>query len=650
MPRRPLSQSRRQREHFPSSLFSLGPQKVKWVRLPFLLSVGVLSSVLAFTSHSLADPTPLTPSAQPSEHPSDNPAGSSGSASHSPTPATSASAGHDSSPASSSGSHSDPLGDGWVKIHDVKIVELKAPLGGASPQARARNATKILERLSDEPEAGEVSAVADQDRFAIKVGQFTALELGPDDAAASSSLATLATGVATKIDSEIKAEQSRRSLSKRVVSFSMAVLLGLIAVLLVRKLGELLTRARAWLFAEGRHLPALQFQGIEVVSPAALRGTAGVALGAARFAGQFGIGYAWLLFALSLFDSTRDFSAKLTGFLVSPLSSLVSRIASTVPLLVVIGLAGVAIVLVIRFVGLFFDGVARGETSLEWLPPDLAPTTSLLIRAGIVLVSFVLGLPFVTGSSEGALSHAGMLALAAIALALTPLIASSAVGIALVFGRRLRTGDVVELGGRSGRIRALSLLDVRLEDDEGGDVRVPHLLSLFHPTRVLGRLAPAIVEVSTRGRARQAVVREALLSAARDIGASATVDLCGLDPDGARFRITVQSDNRSARSDLLLAVAETLEGMDVEIASAETSGPAFAPTVTPGPTYAGAPSIRGSNVPAWTGARVSSPSVVGPNTAASRATLTPPLPPIEARDATPPAGTIAPVSSKEGDS
>jgi hypothetical protein len=308
----------------------------------------------------------------------------------------------------------------------------------------------------------------------------------------------------------------------------------------------------------------------------------------------------------------------------------------------------------IRLVGLFFDGVARGETSLEWLPPDLAPTTSLLIRSAIVVVSLVLGLPFVTGSSEGALTRAGMLTLGAIALAVTPLLASASVGIAIVFGRRLRTGDVVEIGGRSGRVRSLSLLDVRLEDEEGGDVRVPHLLSLIHPTRVLGRLAPAIVEVSTRGKARQAVVREALLSVARDIGASATVDLCGLEPDGARFRITVQSDNRSARSDLLLAVAEALEGIDIEIASAETSGPAFAPTVTPGPTQMGPTqmgptSMRSSMMPSWAGSRPSMPSVVGganppgasTTQAAGRATLTPPLPPIEPRESSSPFASTA---------
>ena len=41
-------------------------------------------------------------------------------------------------------------------------------------------------------------------------------------------------------------------------------------------------------------------------------------------------------------------------------------------------LATLAVVVLIRFVGLFFGSVSRGETSLGWLPSDLAVATGVV--------------------------------------------------------------------------------------------------------------------------------------------------------------------------------------------------------------------------------------------------------------------------------
>ena len=38
------------------------------------------------------------------------------------------------------------------------------------------------------------------------------------------------------------------------------------------------------------------------------------------------------------------------------------------------------LVVLLRFVGLFFEGVQRGEARFEWLPADLAAPTSVLVR------------------------------------------------------------------------------------------------------------------------------------------------------------------------------------------------------------------------------------------------------------------------------
>jgi hypothetical protein len=112
--------------------------------------------------------------------------------------------------------------------------------------------------------------------------------------------------------------------------------------------------------------------------------------------------------------------------------------------------------------------------------------------------------------------------------------------VAQVFGRKVRAGDYAELGGKSGRVRKVTLLEVELEDDAGCELRVPHLLALFRPTRILGRTALVSVEVSIDPRAPQSKAYDALLGAARSVSSRAQVDLLSLDGRGARYRVTCE--------------------------------------------------------------------------------------------------------------
>ena len=373
------------------------------------------------------------------------------------------------------------------------------PLAGRSPEERAAEATKAIEHLLDESEEPEVRVQEEGDVAVVYGGKSPIIQLGAEDAAAAgdATAGVHARDIAAKIRAALRAERQRSAIATTVFAFSLLVFSGLIAFLLVRKVGELFERLRGWLDANPGKLPALRVRGIEVVQPAAVRGGIGVALGGANLVARIGIFYAWVLIALSLFDATRGYSERLTGFVLKPVSEMMGRVASALPLLVIALVTMLAVGVSLRFVRLFFGSMARGETTVGWMPRDLAEPTSILVRAGIVVTTLVVAAPLITGSDDGTLSRAGVVALVAIGLSATPLLACAAVGIAVVFGRRLRVGDRAGVGGREGRVRALSMLEVLIEDDQGCAVHVPHLLSLWHPTRVVGAGAAG------RGRAQR---------------------------------------------------------------------------------------------------------------------------------------------------
>ena len=428
-----------------------------------------------------------------------------------------------------------------VRVHEREVYVVRVPRAGQSPQDRARLAGQALESVL-EGDLAEARVERQGSTAVVFVGKTPILTLAEDDAAAAgdATLDVHAASVATRVNDGLRTERKRSAIATTVFSFSLLVFSALIAFLLLRRVGEVGGKVSAWVQKHPDRIPAFHLGKIEVVSRRAIRGVLSIALVIGHRIAQVAIIYGWILVALSLFESTRGYTERLTGFVLTPLSALIGRIGSALPLLVVTGVAALALGVVVRFTGLFFGSIARGETKVGWLPPDLADPTSMLARAGLVVTGLILAAPLITGSDEGALSRAGVAALVALGLASTPVLASAAAGVPQVFGRRLKPGDHVEIGEREGRVRRVTLLEVELEDRYGCELRIPQLLLLLQATRVLGTGNFVSAEVSVDPRAPQTVAHDALLAAARTISSRVKVELVSLDHGAARYRVTCE--------------------------------------------------------------------------------------------------------------
>jgi small-conductance mechanosensitive channel len=306
-------------------------------------------------------------------------------------------------------------------------------------------------------------------------------------------------------------------------------------------------------------------QRIELVTPAVLKSSALVALGVSRLVGQFGIFFAWLVGVLSLFESTRGYTERLTGFVVSPFSQLMQRLATALPLLAVASIAALAVFVLVRFVGLFFAGVARRETALDWLPPDLAAPVSVLLRVGIVVFSLVFAAPVVTGDADGSLGRAGAIAMVALGLSGIPLVASGLIGTVVLFGRRLRVGEHVELEGNLGRISAINLLELRLETVDKEEIRVPHLLLLARTLKGVGLRPRVKVELSVSAEVTPTRVLPILDDAAARVGRDTRVEILSADADGVTYRVSAVCDALEARSQLTVSLLDALSRASISL-------------------------------------------------------------------------------------
>jgi hypothetical protein len=462
-----------------------------------------------------------------------------------------------------------------VRVHERTIFGLRASRAGLSAQDRARAASTALDATLEDPDQPTARVEEQPGTAVVFVGKSPIVALGEDDAASAGGDVTLhvyASGVASKIDDALRTERRRSAIAEHVFSLSLLVFSSLLAFLVVRRVGDLSGRLRAWVKTHPDRIPALRLGRIEVVRPVAVRGAVSISLALAHRLAQFAVAYSWLIFALSRFEVTRPYTDRLAGFVLVPLSALIGRLGAALPLVVVAAIAAVALGVAVRFVGLFFGGVERGETHLAWLPRDLAAATSVLVRAGLVLLSIVLAAPLITGTDDGALSRAGVVALAAIGIACTPVLACAAAGVPAVFGRRLRLGDFVEAGGRTGIVRDVTLLELVIEDAFGCEVHVPQLLGLWHPTRVLGQAPLTTIDVVVDPRERPADVEEAFLDAVLLTCERARVELLSLDADGARWRVSGVPKHSKGAGALADAVAHAIA--DRQIALGRASGAA----------------------------------------------------------------------------
>jgi small-conductance mechanosensitive channel len=516
--------------------------------------LGLVRAPLAFAQHD-EEPAPAAPAAAPAVPAASVTPPSAPSAALPPAAVASALAARaaPSASASSSAGARGPL-PGEIRVHEKIVVTLRAARAGHSAQDRAKAANVALDGLlAQNEDMGEARFEETQGTAVVYVGKTPIVTLGEEDveAAGEASLTVVAAQVTARLGQAVSTERKRSAIATTVFSFSLLVFSALLAFLFLNRVSEGAAKLRGRIGDNPEKVTALRLGKIEFISAGAARGALSIGLALGHRFIQIAIAYGWLIFALSLFEATRGYTERLTGMVVKPLYGLAARIGGALPLVVVAALAVLAISVLVRFVGLFFDSVSRGDTRVAWLSRDLARPTSVLARFGIVVVALVLASPLITGETDGVLSRVGLIALVAVAIAATPLLASVIVGITVLFGRRMKRGDDVEVGGRKGKVLDVTLLEVRLEDDALAEVSVPHLLGLVHPTRVHRHARLATIDIVVEASAAQDEVERALFAAARAHSSRGRVELIHLDGTGAHWRIV----SASMRHDVSLAKA-----------------------------------------------------------------------------------------------
>ena len=121
--------------------------------------------------------------------------------------------------------------------------------------------------MLDGDEATDARVEEQGNTAVIFVGKTPIITLVEDDAAAAgdTTLKVHAASVATRISDGLRTERKRSAIATTVFSFSLLVFSALIAFLLLRRVGEVGGKVRAWVQKNPERIPALHLGKIEVV-------------------------------------------------------------------------------------------------------------------------------------------------------------------------------------------------------------------------------------------------------------------------------------------------------------------------------------------------------------------------------------------------
>lgn len=370
-----------------------------------------------------------------------------------------------------------------VRLGDKELFSLSIEEKAAAVRASA--ASRVLDAAVHRGETAVVSQMKGE-VARISVGSAFLVELNQADAKAAGhrDVRDYAADTSRRVRVALLEEKNRRVLASRVLSVSSVVFFGFVSWMLIGFVGRAARRTALRIERDKSSVGAIQVGELELLPAAAARDALRLSIFGGLWLVRFGLFYFWILAALSLFESTRPLAGRATGFLFAPALDLLGQMIARLPLLLALLLTFGAVLLVVRFVTLYCAGIERREIQSTWIRPETARTSGTLLVVALCLAALLFVSPLFAGNADGSLPRIGLLLMGAIALGATPFLGSCLLGIRAVYENAWRRGDLIDYGGQRGRVEEVGLYDVTLRGEDGAQLRVPHLMSLWHPTRI----------------------------------------------------------------------------------------------------------------------------------------------------------------------
>ncbi len=407
-------------------------------------------------------------------------------------------------------------------VRNRRIATFRVAIQGRPPAARAASAAErlaqaVANRRPDDSVAvlpladGRVALIGDKPILYLAPGDVDPLAEGGLDSTAADAGARLA-----EVWEALLEERSAARLVRSVIFAAGATLAFLALLALLRRATRgLRRRVEHGLLARADDV---RVSGVTVLQVGTLRMLAARLALAAGWAIALLATYSWLTFVLEQFPWTRPAGQALGGFLLRTVTRMLAAVAGAIPDLLVVAIIFLFTRALARLVRGFFLAVEEGRAEVPWLPAEIAEPTRRIVGALLWIFAIVAAYPYLPGSESDIFKGLSVLVGLMLSLGSGSLIGQAMSGLALMYSRALRVGDVVRIDDAEGVVKSLGMFSTKLTTPRGEEVTIPNGLVLAHKTVNLSRSgveAPLCTSVTIGYDAPWRQVEAMLLEAAR---------------------------------------------------------------------------------------------------------------------------------------
>ncbi|MCL4779168.1 MAG: mechanosensitive ion channel family protein [Gammaproteobacteria bacterium] len=182
----------------------------------------------------------------------------------------------------------------------------------------------------------------------------------------------------------------------------------------------------------------------------------------------------WVDVVFAQFPWTRWLSENLAALLFDPLLTIGTGIIGYIPSLLFLVVLGIVARFGLRMLRLYFGALERGAVSLPNFEPEWSLATYKIIRVVVIAIVLVMAYPYLPGAGSDALQGLSVFAGLLISLGASSSVSNVIAGYITTFGRVLRVGDLIEVGGVRGVVTQIRLLTVRLRTIRNEEVTIPN--------------------------------------------------------------------------------------------------------------------------------------------------------------------------------
>ena len=369
-----------------------------------------------------------------------------------------------------------------VRLDGKTIFTIKAALGEFTPEQRAQQTSRTLEKI-----AQDISIAIDSLRLdsieglqVIQAGDILIAGFGRADAeAANLPLAELAAQRLTEITTAIndyRETRTQENIFKDLLkAFVSTIAAGFAIFILNRLLPSFFQRIKNW---QQQRVNSINIQGLQFLSSSQINTTLATSFRIIRFFLILFILYLYIPFLLSCFPSTRALGIKILDTFWSSVNLILGGLIDYIPNVIIIALIVFIAYYAIRFARIFFIAIKRGRIQINGFYAEWAEPTSNIVQFLTIALAGILIFPYLPASDSPGFQGVSVFVGALITLGSTTVIGNFISGIFLIYTRAFQLGDVIQANGQTGRVVEKTILSTRIMTPDNEVITIPNA-SLF---------------------------------------------------------------------------------------------------------------------------------------------------------------------------